>query len=280
LLTFEYDSNDVFTNEGVPVDLDGFEAVLSETDVITINYDDDAAGLSTFEITTDNTASSTLKVTDPSAAKTIDSGNYVIKGTGEDAALIRIYSDDNPHDGLIAGETVLGSTTVASDGSWSVTVPLVQNADNNFVAWQRVTVTATPTTAHVPTITEGAPAAAKITTSVGANAGTGGILDPSDTIVITFNEKVAGVSNGDSIAVLDQDGSTATLVLGADVGWALSAGDTVLTLTINTFVFASGGTTIGIQPSTQIQSITGFQGDDGLPINVAGSGGGRVFGGF
>ena len=85
---------------------------------------------------------------------------------------------------------------------------------------------------------------------------------------------------GFSIAIIDQDGSTATLVFGADVGQSLDGTGKVLTLTINTFVFASGGTTIGIQPSAQIQSVSGFQGDDGLPINVAGSGGGRVFGGF
>lgn len=297
--TFEYDSNDVFLVEGVvQPDIAGFEAALSETDEITITYFDTTAPTSTFEITTDETAASALKVTDPAAAKSIDSANYAIKGTGQVGATIRIYTDVYecgvaplpicappiaPDDGGITGETNLGSTTVNSDGTWSVTVPLVQNKANNFVAWQRVAVGDTPTLANVPTITEGAPAAAKMSSSAATNGGTLNLLGPGDQIVITFNEKVAGVGTGDSIAIIDQDGSTATLTLtsglaNGDVGFSLDATGQILTLQINTFVFATGGTTTNIQPSAQITAITGFQGDDGLAIDVAGSGSGRVFG--
>ena len=143
--TFSYDSNDVFIVKGLVTDLDGFEAAVSETDVATVEYKDTASPVSTFEITTDNTASATLKVTDPAAAKAIDSANYTIKGTGEVGATIRIYADTD-NDGL-ANEALLGSSTVLSSGIWSVTVPLTQNAANDFVAWQRVSVGDTPSLA-------------------------------------------------------------------------------------------------------------------------------------
>ena len=274
LCTFEYDSNDVFILETVVTDLAGFEAALSETDEVTVNYRNTSSPVSTFEITTDNTAEATLKVTDPASAKSIDSANYAIKGTGEVGATIRIYADTN-NDGL-ANEAVLGSSTVLSSGIWSVTVPLVQNTANNFVAWQRVSVGDTPTLADVPTITEGAPAAAKLTTSVFTPAGAAG-LSAGDVITLTFNEAVANVGSGDSLAIVDQDGSSATIVLGGDTTFALSAGDTVLTLTIVNPPFATGGTTAGILGPTQITTITGFQGADGLAIDLAGSGAGRVF---
>ena len=276
--TFEYNSNDVFIVATLVTDLTGFEAALSETDVLTVDYRDTTSPVSTFEITTDNTASATLKVTDPAAAKSIDSANYTIKGTGEVGASIRIYTDVvGPNDTLIAGETQVGSGTVNTGGVWSVTVPLTQNTANNFVAWQRVQVGDTPTLADVPTITEGAPAAAKLTSSTfGAFAPAG--FGAPDTITIVFNEAVANVGNGDSLGIVDQDGSSATIVLGADTTWTLTVSDTTLTLTIVNAPFATGGTTPGITNGpVQITSITGFQGADGLAIDLAGSGAGRVF---
>ena len=218
-------------------------------------------------------------MTDPAAAKAIDSANYTIAGTGEAGASIRIYSDVvGPNDGLIAGESILGTGTVNAGSVWSVTVPLVQNSANNFIAWQKVGTDAA-TTADVPTITEGAPAAAKITGVV--FDGTGGTvagLDAGDEIEITFNEAVDLVGTGDTISIQDTDGTTATITLGAtETTWALTVGDTVLTLTIVSPPFPAGGTVPGILGLTQITAITGFEGADGLAINVAGSGNARNF---
>jgi hypothetical protein len=281
-LTFYFDSNDSFIVEGVVTDMAGFAAAASYTDVVTVTYYDTAAGFSSFEITTDNTASSTLKVTDPSAAKSIDSNNYTIKGTGEVGAAIRIYADTN-NDGL-AIEAVLGTDTVAADGTWAVTVPLLQNNANDFVAWQKVG-TGTPTLANVPTITEGAPAAAKLLSSTGANVApsAAGTLGPNDTITIVFNEAITGVGAGDTVTIIDQDGSTAVLTNGDNATFAYATttitNDT-LVITVDTFVFATGGTVTGIQPAAQVQAVSGFNGLDGLDINVAGSGSGRVFDSF
>jgi hypothetical protein len=283
LCSFYYDSNDIFLIEDALSDMTAFGTALSETDVVDVTayVNNSTSAVVTYNITTDNTATSTLKVTVPSAATSIDSNNYTIKGTGEVGAAIRIYADTDNNGA--ADEAVLGTDTVAADGSWSVTVPLQQDAANNFVAWQKVG-TATPTLADVPTITEGAPAAATILSSTGANGGTAGVLDVGDTIVIVFSEAIAGVSSGDTVSLIDSDGSTAVLTVGSDVSSAVSTttvtNDT-LTLTVTNLLFATGGSTPGqINTTAQIQAISGFQGADGLAINVTGSGAGRVFTSF
>ena len=277
LCQFDYDSNDVFLVKSVASDLTGFEAALSTTDVVNIVYDDDVAGVSTFNITTDNTAVTTLKVTTPSSATTIDANNFTVLGTGEPGYVTAIY-DDADDDGVRdTGEAKLAEGTNAG-GSWALTVPLQQNAVNDFVVTQRKTsgTDDVGTGVGVPAITEGAPAAAKLTSSVFTPVGAAG-LSVGDVITLTFDEKIAGVGSGDSLDIKDQDASTATIVLGTDTTFALSAGDTVLTLTIVNPPFATGGTTAGILGPTQITAINGFQGDDGLAIDLTGSGGGRVF---
>ena len=274
---FDYDSNDIFRVKGAVTTLAGFEAALSKTDVVDIVYEDAVADVSSFNITTDNTAVASLKVTNPSKATSIDSNNFLVTGSGEPGYTIAVHNDAN-NDANTTGESKVAEGTISPSGSWSLSVPLQQNAANDFVATQRKTAaTAVPGPGtDVPTITEGAPVAAKLTKSVfGASAPAG--LSTGDTITLTFNEKIAGVGSGDSLGIVDQDGSIATIVLGTDTTFALSVGDTVLTLTIVNAPFATGGTTAGILGATQITSITGFQGDDGLAINLAGSGGGRVF---
>jgi len=278
-LTFNYDSNDIYLVEDALSDMAGFEAALSETDVVDVTYYDTAAGTSTFNIVTDNTASATLKVTQPSKAVAIDSNNYTIKGTGDAGAAIRIYVDYGG-----PGETVLGTDTVAADKTWSVTVPLVQDAANVFTAYQKVSSTDI-STLTVPTITEGAPAAATIDATYGFDDGfSPGELAPLDQIDIYFSETVAGVGAGDTVTIIDQDGSTAVLTLGDNVSYSLVDGpagtDTILVLVVQNLIFATGGTATGIQPAAQIQAVSGFKGADGLDINVTGSGSGRVFAGF
>jgi hypothetical protein len=281
--SFYYDSNDVYIIEGAPTDMASFAAAASIGDYVTVSYNNAVAGVSSFDITYDQTASSNLKVTDPSAAKSIDSNTYLIKGTGEVGASIRVYSDA-ANNGYDATDTVLGTDTVAADGTWSVLVPLVQNTANNFTAYQKIG-TASPTYADVPTITEGAPAAAKLLSSTGANVApsAAGTLGPNDTITIVFNEAITGVGAGDTVTIIDQDGSTAVLTNGDNASFAYATttitNDT-LVITVDTFVFATGGTVTGIQPAAQVQAVSGFNGLDGLDINVAGSGSGRVFDSF
>jgi hypothetical protein len=272
---FNYDANDIFQISGGLVLLDAFEAALSTTDVLTITYDPATAGVSTFNITTNNTASS-LTVTSPAAAVTVNAATFTITGTGTVGATIRVYADTN-NDNL-ANEPVLDTDVVAADGSWSASVFLIQDDENDFVVTQQPAAGTESAPLDVPTITE--QSTAVTFTAVGANGGaaTANLLDPTDTITITFSGPVTGVGAGDTIGLLDADGSTATLTCGSDVGCVLAGN--VLTVTVTNLVFAVGGTTPGINPLAQIQTVSGFTSANGSAVDVVGSGAGRTFGGF
>ena len=272
--TFTYDANDIFQIGAVAATLAEFEAALSNTDVLTITgYSATAAGQSTFNITTDNVAP--LTVTTPSGAVTVDAATYTISGAADPGAAVRVYADlNNDGDKLDVGETTsLISATASADGAYSATVNLTQNAANDFLVAQVPVGGVEGAVVNVPTITDGTNAAATITGTVGANGGAAvaGTLDPTDTITITFSENITGVGTGDTITIVDTDGSTATLTLGPNVGFVAGANN--IALTINAVVSASGGTTGGIQTPATITAASGFTGADGLPINVAGSGG-------
>ena len=274
--SFFYDSSDTFNVDGSAATLQGFEDALSVGDSLTVTYNDDPAGQSSFTVT-DGVA--TLTVTDPSAVKTVDANTYTIKGAADPGATVKIKVDlNNDGDAVDAGEGTVASGTATADGAYAVTVSLTQGAANDFVAHQTPSGGVEGAAVDVPTITEGANVAAKISsTTLTTDSGVSNTLDPSDVITIVFSEKVVGVGNGDSISLIDGDGSTATLVFNGDVTESLSGDGLTLTLTINTLVFTQGGTTFGIQTSAQITAVSGFQGDDGLAIDVLGSGGGRVF---
>ncbi|HVR32049.1 MAG TPA: S-layer homology domain-containing protein [Acidimicrobiia bacterium] len=277
--TFTYDANDIFQIGAVAATLADFEAALSAADVINITYFAAADGQSTFNITTDNVAP--LTVTAPSAAVTVDAATFTITGRADPGASVRVHVDlNNDGDGTGAGEGVVQTVTASEDGAYSAQVSLTQNAANNFVVRQLPVDGVLSAFVNVPTITEGPNVAAKISSTTGANAGTGGILDPSDTITIVFDEAVTGVGANDTISIADQDGSIATLTCGGNVTCSLSGDGLTLTLVVQSLIFATGGTTAGIQIPAQITAVSGFQGADGLAINVAGSAGGAIFGGF
>ena len=276
--SFYYDANDIFMVDGAASTLQGFEDALSVGDTHhdpSATYNPDPAGQSTFGLT-DNTAP--LTVTDPSAPKTVNANSYTVKGAADPGATVKIKVDlNNDGDATDAGEGTVASGTADPDGAYAVGVSLTQDADNNFVAHQTPSGGVEGGAVDVPTITEGANTAAKLTLTEWFDPGTNdGVLGVGDSIEITFSEKVVGVGTGDTIGLLDQDGSSATLTCGPDVTCTLDAPGTMLTLDINTVVFSSGGSPTTINPLLQIQSVSGFEGDDGLAINVAGSGAGRV----
>jgi hypothetical protein len=285
--SFFYDSGDIFTVDGAAASLQEFEDALSVGDTVSSIppaggvYDADTADQSTFNLTDTVT---TITVTDPAAATTVDAATYAIKGTGDPGATVRIRQDvpplNPPRD---AADGIVATGTVDADGNWTVATPLAQGVVNHFLASQVPVGGSEGASVDVLPITEGASAGATLLSTVGAetvNPPLEAGLGPSDTITITFSEGVSGVSSGDTIGLVDSDGTTATLTLGADVSFALSTttvtNDT-LTLTINVAVPGSGGTTGGIDGSTNITSIAGFTDDDGEAINVAGSGAGRTF---
>jgi len=275
--TFEYDSNDIFQIGASAATMGDFESALSVGDVVTANYQRDAANQSMFTLT-DNTAGLTV-VDPPAAGVTVDAASYPVKGAADPGATVRVKSDlNNDGDAADFGEGVVATGTADADGIWTVNTPLTQNFANNFVVTQIPVGGAESAAVNVPTITEAPSGAAVILQAAATDGATAGKLVPSDTVALTFSKPLSGVSNGDTIGITDVDGSTATLTLGPDVTWALDGTGTVLTLTINTVVFSSGGGTAGIDSPAQVTSISGFVGNDGLAINVAGSGSGRVFG--
>jgi hypothetical protein len=277
--TYNYDSGDLYLIDGVPTDMASFEAALTVGDTVGGTYDPDAGDQSTFNITADTDPGVTVTV--PAAATSTTGSTTTISGTGIVGYLVSIYNDAD-NDGVIdAGVDIKqAEVTVAADGTWSATVNLTAGMANNFTANQRaLSGDANGTPVDVPTITQGAVAGVTITGTVGNNVGVAGLLSPSDTVVITFSGAVTGVNNGDTITVLDADGSTAVLICGTNVTCAMSVGDTVLTLTV-TAILVTTGNPDGIETQATIQSVTGFTSLNGTPVNVTGSGAGRTFAGF
>jgi hypothetical protein len=273
--SYFYDSGDIFTVDGAAATLQGFEDALSVGDLVTGTYDPDTADQSTFNLT-DGTA--VVTVTDPAAATTVDAGSYAIKGTADPGATIRIRQDVDGDGALDPGEGIVATGTANEDGAWTVSTPLAQGVANEFLASQVPSGSVTESAVvDVPTITEGASAGATFTSSVGANGGTGGTLDPGDTIVITFSENLFGVGSGDTLTVLDLDNSTGTITNGTNATFAVAGN--VLTVTITAVVPTVGGSG-GIQGTATITAVGGFTDDDNEAINVVSNPAGRTFTGF
>ena len=281
--SYFYDSGDIFTVDSVAATLQTFEDALSIGDTVTGTYDPDAADQSTFNLTDGTTG---IAVTDPAAAGvTVDATTYSIKGTSDPGATIRIRHDVAPT-GLPRGaeDGIAATGTADVDGNWTVVTPLVQDAANEFLASQIPSGSSTESASvDVPTITESASAGATITATTetnGGGAGGLGVLDPGDVLTITFSEAIAGLSNGDTITVVDVDGSTGTLIRGTNSTMTLDATGTIMTVTVTTVVSTSGGTTGGIQAPATITAVGGFTDDDGEAINVTANGAARTLQSF
>jgi hypothetical protein len=284
--SYFYDSNDIFTVGGAAATLQAFEDALSVNDTLTGTYDPDVADQSTFNLTN---AAATFDVTDPGteapnagpsgadADVSVDAGSYAIKGTGQPGATANIRSDVDG-DGLQdAGDNIIASATVDPDGNWTVTVPLVQGAANEFLATQTVSAVESAPALNVATINEAASAGATFTTTslLVSNANT--ILDPGDTIRIDFSENLAGVDGSDTITVVDVDGSTATITRGLNSTWTVQAPGDILDIAITAVLPASGGTTGGINNTATVSAVGGFTDDDGEAINTTSNPAGRTF---
>lgn len=278
--TFNYDDNDIYLASGAISTQASFAAALTTGDTVTITgYDDSQPGSAnvSFNLVTDTDPTSTLKVTAPAATTSVDAPTFSIQGTGQAAATVKVYTDANDNGAIDGTDAVVAQATVAAGGSWAVNVSLAQNQANNFQATQTISAVESASI-NVPTINEGAPAAATIAaTTAATNGGTAGILDPGDVIVLDFSEDIGDPATGDTITLIDVDGSTATITCGTEATCADTDDDTI-TVTITNLIFASGGGTAGIQSPAQIQAFTGFTGADGLDVNVGGSGIGRVIG--
>ena len=93
----------------------------------------------------------TPNVSDPVSAEIIDADSRAISGTAESDSVVTIYTDPN-NDGDKSDGSVVGSGI--SGGAFAISVPLVQNADNNFLATSTDVAGNESTPSDVATITE------------------------------------------------------------------------------------------------------------------------------
>jgi len=110
-------------------------------------------------IAVDTTPPAAPTVATPAAAQTVDADSFAITGTAEAGSLVRVFVDADGDGVLDAGETTLaGSQQLAAGAtSFSITVPLTQNAANEFVVVARDAAGNVGSAADVATLTEAPP---------------------------------------------------------------------------------------------------------------------------
>src|SRR5207244_4074044 len=110
--------------------------------------------LSVFTVDTTTTAPT---VTIPPSPIIINANNYTIQGTATDSfqlAKVQVWKDTN-NDGLIDnGETAYSQTVTGTSANFSSSVPLTQDAANNFKAIVTDAAGNVSTATTVPTIAE------------------------------------------------------------------------------------------------------------------------------
>ncbi len=124
----------------------------------------------------DLTAPVAPTVTAPAAPVTVDAGTFTIVGTAEVGSLVQIYRDTNGNGKLDTGETVVGSQQLgATSAGFSISVPLTQNAANNFLATSTDGAGNESAATLVPTITEAPAIPTGAVFAVGQGAGGAGL---------------------------------------------------------------------------------------------------------
>ncbi len=221
-----------------------------------------SAGDPTLQLTSQATAnvtsiSDTPTVSTPATPLSLNSPNTTITGTAAAGALVQIYNDVNDNGVIDLGETVIGSEQLGADQtSYSIAVPLTQNAANHFVVTATTSPAAESTPMVVPTITTDsiAPVLPSVTSpgaAVSVNAATStitgkaeagslvqiyadtnndGVIDDGDTVV--GSEQLAADATSYSVAVpLTQNSANHFLVTATDAAGNQSAASTVPTIT-------------------------------------------------
>ena len=177
-------------------------------------------------ITTDSIAPAPPTVITPAAATLARQGPYAITGTAEAGSLVQIYADTNDSGTIDTGEVVVGFEQLApGQTSYSISVPLVANAANHFLATASDAAGNVSGVAVVPTITTDsiAPAAPVIT-------------NPSSAITVTVTTTtITGTAEAGSLVNLYSDSNGNGQIDGVDsvVGTEqLAAGQTAFSFNV------------------------------------------------
>jgi hypothetical protein len=263
---YVWDSGDIF----LPAGQADFVARLSVGDTVTVGpyAPTTAPGQSTFNLTNDVTVA--LAVTSPTAVQTVDANTATISGTGNPGWQVVAYrdtADNNTYEPAI-DPAVTSAVTIGADGSWSLTVPLVQGtiadpAFNDFLVVQRVAgaaLNAAPASATdvvaIPRITESPAAAFALSTVAGTNVSVDGTLAPSDVLTLTFSADVTVAANA-SVTLRDLDGTVVTLTRGTNMTCTVAGAVATCTVT-GIPVPSTVGQIAGLQSPAQVDAASGW----------------------
>lgn len=126
-----------------------FEVVATVTDIA----GNTATDISNFEITVDTTNPADAVVTNPVSTITVNKTTQTLSGTHIDnGVIVNAYADTN-NDGTADNTISLGSATVTGN-TWSITVSLTVENNNNFVITAEDAAGNTSNNVDVPTITQ------------------------------------------------------------------------------------------------------------------------------
>jgi len=293
--TYNWDANDVFQYQGVGITQAQFESMVSVGDTVTINYNPNAAGVSTFNITVDTANAPTAAPT--IAVRNLDNGttaNDVVAtftpnpnaASGETYQLLQGTAGAGVDATCGTADDVAPSTfaavtgTTQGTGSTAGTITLTKNNVANGCYEYKIQSTSpvSGATAQSPTSTPGTPvpAAADTTaptsTYIADKNGTGlaNTVDAGDTIKVVFSEPMAAPGNGDTIRATDGDGTVADIVCGTNATCTINTAaetvnsvsqpaGTVITLAITAAPSpAAAGTTVGLQTPATVTDQSGY----------------------
>ena len=267
-----------------------------------------SAGDPTLQLTSQATANvtsitNTPVVTGPLLPTSMNAPNTTITGTADAGSLVKIYNDVNNNGTIDLGETVIGSEQLgAGQTTFSIAVPLTQNAANYFIATATTSPAAESTPIAIPTITTDSippvrplvtgPAAAVSmnaasvtitgTAEVGslvqvyADTNNDGLIDGGDTLV--SSQQLAANASAFSIpTALTQDAANHFLVAATDAAGNRSAPSIVPTVNDTTALPAlpiAGTPSAATTVNTGTYTVTGTA-EAGSLIKVYGDGNGN-----
>ncbi|MDW3194093.1 MAG: Calx-beta domain-containing protein [Cytophagales bacterium] len=175
-------------------------------------------------ITEDSSDPASPVVTSPASAISVNAATQTISGThSEDGVTVNVYADAD-NDGLIDNLTPLTSTTV-SGGTWSLSVNLTEDDENNFIVRAEDAAGNTSGEVDVPTITEDSTAP---TISISTPIEGDGIVEAAESSDVEISGTTTGVEDGQSVTVSFSDGTTSAGPVNATVtsnAWTASVAD-------------------------------------------------------
>ena len=257
------------TNNAV-LSFDAFKAKLSKGDVITGSYL--AAGGSTLKLALDKVAGVDFSVDQEYLSGTtafrVEGNSVTLSGTGEAGKVVSIYNTN-------LGGNPVAQTTVASNGTWSVTVSVDPTTTVGFKARQSVAVNeVAPTLANATGLsTQLNVVAGKFAATAVAPTGKGDASLSGDTVAFnatkTQDQGNTKVSSNAQITLLDGDLTYATYVNGVN-GTEIDETNTGFTIKFGAPSAISGGDG-KLSGALNVNGVTGVTNAYGLNVNVTNS---------